>query len=258
MIRALYTAASGLVTGMRQQEVVANNLANVQTPGYKGETSATSAFERIVAWKIGNAPVPVPMQLNRRLGAVGTGAYESLRASDFTDGNVTATTLPLDMSISGPGFFAVQVDGNVQYTRDGHFGLDAQRRIVASDGSPVLDVNRQPIVVSSQNVLVLPDGQVRVDDEPVATLLMVDIDPASAVRARGSRFVLPPGVTPALLNGAEGTVIRQGFLEEANVDMTEAATDLISTQRAFEGSQRVFTTIDETLETAVRDIGRVG
>src|SRR5207253_9973174 len=119
MIRSLYTAASGLETGMRLQEVVAENLANSSTTGYKGDRAAAREFSGVLAQSIGNAPVPVPLLLTRTLGRIGTGSFVQTRRLSLADGAPRATGAPLDVMIQGSGLFAVQgVDGAKQYTRD--------------------------------------------------------------------------------------------------------------------------------------------
>jgi len=255
MIRALYTAASGLLVGLRQQEVVANNLANAETAGYKGETSSITAFGGVLARRVGNAPGPLPLAMNQVLGAVGTGAYQSERKPDFSTGNLKATGRDLDLAISGAGFFAIRAeDGAVQYTRDGHFGRDAADQLVTSEGLPVLDVNGDPILFTGGRIELRPNGEVLVNDEAVATLMLVDFTSEQAVRAGGSRYALagdPDPFDPA-------SSVLQGVLEEANVDMTRTSSQLMSIQRQFEASQHVFTTVNQTLDDAVRDIGRVG
>lgn len=256
MIRALYTAASGLLFGVRQQEVAANNLANAGTTGYKGETAAGSAFAGVLARRVGVEGGPVPSMLDQSLGRVGTGVYQSYRRSDFSTGILRATGEPLDLAIAGPGFFAIQTPNGVQYTRDGHFGRDRENRLVTSEGLPVLGADGQPIVVASDRVRVTSAGEVIVDDTTAGTLRLVTIDPQDAVRAGNSRFSLATGEAAPLEPGA-ATALRQGVLEEANVDVARSATSVMSVSRAFEASQHVFSTVNETLERSANDVGRV-
>src|SRR6186713_16396 len=108
MIRALYTSASAMLFGMRQQEMAAGNLANSGTSGYKAETSAASAFSGVLARRVSTAAAPVPAQMGEVLGTIGTGVYQSVRGNDFSDGAMRNTGLALDAALTGPGFFAVQ------------------------------------------------------------------------------------------------------------------------------------------------------
>lgn len=255
MIRALYTAASGLLVGLRQQEVVANNLANSETAGYKVETSSVTAFGGVLARRVGNASGPVPLPLDEVLGTVGTGVYQTERKPDFATGSMKATGRDLDLAISGSGFFAVRAnDGAVHYTRDGHLGRDASNQLVTSEGLPVLDTDGNPIRFEGDRIVVRPTGEVLIDDQPAGTLLLVDMAPEDAIRAGGNRYSVagtPDPIDPA-------SAVLQGTLEEANVDITRTSTQLMSIQRQYEASQQVFQAVNRTLDAAVRDIGRVG
>ena len=195
MIRGLYTAASGLVLGLRRQEVVADNLANVETPGYKGETSAAASFETVLAHRVGNAPVPVPLTFVQRLGTVGTGAYQDAREVDMGAGTLNTTGRELDLGLAGPGFFAVQTPDGTRYTRDGRFEATGEGILVTGDGDPVLSVEGQPINVAGVQVVIVGSGEVFVDGESRGTLQVVELDPSRIIRARGTQFeiAIPPG-----------------------------------------------------------------
>lgn len=258
MIRGLYTAASGLVLGLRRQEVVADSLANVETPGYKGETSAAAAFERVLARSIGNEPVPIPLTFQRQLGMVGSGAYQDAREVDMGQGTLNATGRPLDLGVAGPGFFVVETPDGTRYTRDGRFEADASGLLVTGDGDPVLNIGGGPISVAGDDVVVLANGEVVVDGETRGTLQIVELDPARIIRARGTQFEIAIGDPPAPASATGETQIRQAMLEEANVEVARMATNMLANQRAFGANQTVFSTSDETLAQAVRDVGRVG
>ncbi len=258
MIRGLYTAASGLILGLRRQEVVADNLANIATPGYKGETSAAAAFESVLARSVGNEPIPIPLTFQRRLGVVGTGAYQDARGVDMSGGTLNASGRMLDLGISGPGFFVVGTPDGPRYTRDGRFEADATGRLVTGDGDPLLGLDGGPISVTGDEVIVLATGEVVVDGETRGTLQTVELDPTRIIRARGTQFEIAIGAAPVASAPSAATQIRQGMLEEANVDIARAATNMLANQRTFGANQTVFSTTDETLAQAVRDVGRVG
>lgn len=275
MIRSLYTAASGLETGMRMQEAVAENLANATTTGYKGERAATREFAGVLARRVGNAPVPVPMQTQTLLGRVGTGAYVDARRVMLDDGTPRNTGRPLDLMIRGQGFFTVQTNEGVRYTRDGHFERSPTNQLVTADGALVLDSTGQPIALDTDNVRI--DDAGRIFRREIIDVIDADGVPAkdvvetlagsfgivtaaadALVRAGASQFTLAPGVVaPATPLGAE-TVLMQGTLEESNIQVAQTATQLMSLSRAFEANQHVFTTINDTLRAAVQDVGRVG
>ena len=258
MIRALYTAASGMLLGMRSQDVAAGNLSNSNTVGYKAESAATSAFEGVLARRVGGAstPAPIPVSLDQPLGRVGTGVYQSERARDARDGTQRATDEPFDVALSGPGFFAVETPEGVQYTRDGNFGRSSDGRLVTVEGYSVLDADGQAINVPAAGVRITAAGEVLAGETPLATLQVVEFDIDGASRAGYTRFVPNDAVTAADLGGA--TSVHQGRLEEANVDLARTATTVISVARAYEASQQVFSTVNATLEQSVTQVGRVG
>lgn len=270
MIRGLYTAGSGLIAGLRQQELVANNIANISTPGYKGESSAMSSFERVLAMRVGNAPLPVPLTFRRQLGVVGTGTYLAQRTSYLAEAGLRLTAAPLDIAIRGDGFFAVQGPAGTLYTRNGHFSVLDGRLVTAdgfavlgSDGQPIAIDGSKPIAVTSQGAIFTIESavndtsgdveQVRIQ---VGELQIVHIPAEVLVRAGDTSFVPAPGNAPVAVG--DETVLVQGALEESNVDITQAATQLTRLSQQFSANQRVFVTLDESLEQAVRDIGRVG
>lgn len=275
MIRSLYTAASGLETNLRMQEAVAENLANATTTGYKGERAASREFAGVLAHRIGNAPVPVPLQTQTRLGRIGTGSFVDARRVTLENGTPRTTDQPLDVMIHGQGFFTVQTEGGVRYTRDGHFQRSPTDQVTTADGALVLDANGDPITLDTDNIRIDEIGQVFrreivdvVDEDGVpakdvietlvATLGVVTVEADQLVRAGASQFTLAPGVEPgAALLGAE-TVMLQGTLEESNVAIADTAAQLMSLSRMYEASQHVFTTINNTLRAAVQDVGRVG
>lgn len=261
MIRALYTAASAMLFGMRQQEVAADNLANTRTPGFKGETSAAGEFSGVLARRINasGGPAPAPAALGGEvLGRIGTGVYQIAKSNDFTEGGMRMTDAPLDFAIGGAGFFMVQTDDGIEYTRDGHFARDRENRLVTSNGLAVLDANGGEILLETDRIRVKGNGEILVGDELVATLGVADLDPDQAIRAGSSRFRLPDGVEATPVELGTNSVVRNGFLEEANVDAARTASSVLSTSRQFEASQKVFTTVDETLQRAVLEIGKVG
>jgi flagellar basal-body rod protein FlgF len=205
---------------------------------------------------------------------VGTGSFVAARRTFFDPGAERTTARPLDMMIRGDGFFVVQGADGVRYTRDGHFGRDVQGRLVTAAGAPVLGADGGEIVIGSDQVridalgrvfeqvlvqVVQPDGSVLTQQDEVlaGTLQVVTVPREALVRAGESRFTLAPGAAavPAVLG--ETAVVVQGALEESNVEVAQVASQLMTLARHFEASQRVFSTIDRTLESAVTEIGRV-
>ncbi|MFN8638338.1 MAG: flagellar hook-basal body complex protein [Dehalococcoidia bacterium] len=257
MIRGLYTAASGLISNLRRQETVSNNLANLNSTGYKEDASADSSFEKVLATKVGNAPVPVPLTFMRRLGTIGTGAYQDDRRPYLRQGTLEQTGEALDVAIVGTGFFAIRTaDGQTEYTRDGHFTTNAQGEVVTAEGRQVLGAGGQPIVVGDADPLVLRNGDVVVGPDVVGTLALYDISPDQLVRAEGSAFTSIG--TPALVTAGSEPRLEQGKLEQSNIELAAETSRLMAASRQFEASQRLFKELSANLEKTVNEVGRVG
>jgi flagellar basal-body rod protein FlgF len=275
MIRGLYNAASGLVSGMRQQEVVAESVANLNTPGFKTERASQLSFVGMLAARVGPGPAPVPLRTTRLLGVAGGGAYLGERLTVLDEGSARATQRPLDTMLRGDGFFTLDTDDGTRYTRDGHFLMDEQGRLTTGRGDLVLGEGGAPITLGDDvaALRIAPDGRVLVrrvptgatidpaappPEELVATLAVVSLPPEGLLRDADSRFLLAPGFAAGTVELGTETVVDQGVLEEANVDVGRLATQLLSYSRSYNASQHVFTTINEGLEQTVREIGRVG
>jgi flagellar basal-body rod protein FlgG len=266
-----------MLLGLRQQDVTAANISNASTVGYKADQSAQMSFGGVLATRTAPSgePVATPGGQKTLIGRVGEGTYIATVRTDISQGPERETGEALDVMLRGQGFFLVQTPQGIRYTRDGHFDRDDDNRLVTADRSPVLDTEGQPIVIDTERVRIKADGAIyrlvpeevtnadgtrsqRLREDLIARLGVVDLDAADLTRAGSSRFSVADGakVTPVDFTTG-GTSILQGVLEEANVNVGQTATRMFSLSRTFEASQRVFSTLNETLERAVRDVGRV-
>lgn len=275
MIRGLYTAASGMLLGLRQQDVVADNMANSSTIGYKAEQSSQVAFGNVLARSVGAGRGPLSLSSDRNIGSFGTGAYVDKTRTFLAQGSDRLTGAPLDAMIRGDGFFAVQMPDGIRYTRDGHLARNDANMLVNAKGHSILDTNGQAITVETDRVRIKSDGGLyrlvpteitnpdgtkgmQNREEFVARLRVVNIAAEDLVRGGDTQFVARGGAAITPIDFTQGaTTVLQGALEEANVAVNETATDMFSLARTFEASQKVFSTISESLESAVKDVGRV-
>ncbi len=247
MIRGLYTAASGMVSTMRQLEVVIHNIANAQTTGFKQERVAGVSFDdQLVYQQAAMAGPP--------LGQLGLAAVAEQPGLDLSQGPLQATGRSLDLALEGPGFFVIQTADGPAYTRDGSFVRDVDGNLVTQDGAPVMGENG-PIQVLDGRLAFGPDGSVLVDDQPVDRLLIVDFEAGVTLRRIGNNLFVPrdPAVQPG---PAAAVTVRQGYVEGSNVDLTGAMTTMLELQRAYEASQRMIQEQDAMTARAVNDIAR--
>jgi len=229
MERGLYIAASGMLSEMVRQDQLANDLANANTPGYKADRVSQHSFADELAL--------VNRKTGAAVGGLGTGVQIATKATDFTPQGLKDTGEPLDLGISGDGFFAVQTGAGVRYTRDGSFAADGRGRLVDQAGNAVLGSDRRPITLNA-------DGSV--DTAKVGVFALRN--PAKAGDGLVTGTVDAAGVTGS---------VRSGALEGAGVDASRTMVDMIASMRAFEAGQRAITTIDDTLRLATGQVGNL-
>lgn len=276
MLRGLYTAASGMLAQAVRLDLETNNLANAATTGYKADQAELLSFPEMLLHRVGGQhgdPEPLhPMGVQVRsrpegldrlpfrqapaVGPLDTGVYVEGVFTSFRQGPLRETGNPLDLALEGPGFFAVETPAGVRYTRAGSFRLDAEGYLSDPAGHRVLGVDG-PIQVGQEGpVAVGQDGAIFVAGALVGELLLVDFaDPNAELRKEGANLFAPQEEAEAL--APEGTRVAQGMLEGSAVNVVEGLVRLIELQRAYESSQRVVRSYDETLDRTVNDLARI-
>ena len=238
MIRGFYTALSGILATVTRQSVVADNIANVNTPGFKGSRSAqsdfgfmlTSSLDGRLVGPLGTATVPVGLKIDRLQGPLET------------------TTLVSDLAIEGDGLFAIATSNGVAYTRGGDFQIDVNGTLTTQRGEPVLDTTGKAIHVPDRATFsVNPDGVVAGTGQRIA---LVAFPASGATRLGDNLYALAGPIAPATGK------IRQGFLERSNVDLATSMTELMVLQRSFSLSSRALSIQEQTIGDA-NDVGRV-
>jgi flagellar basal-body rod protein FlgG len=239
MERGLYIAAGGMLAEQVRQDQIANDLANASTPGYKPDRAAQASFGEMMLQNRGTGQTIGTLSLGVRIDELRT---------DLTQGALRQTGNPLDLALSGDGFLAVQTPQGVRYTRDGQLTMDAQGRLQTTTGFLVLGTDGKPITVGDPNtVSVGADGTVRSGTKKLGQIDVVSL--TGAVKQGDTLFSGKPGAKPA------NTQIEQGYIEGSGVEPARAMVDMIVSLRAYEASQRVLHTIDDTLGRAVTQVG---
>jgi flagellar basal-body rod protein FlgF len=239
-----YAACAGLAAQTQALEVVAHNLANLATTGYRRQEAT---FRSLIAG--GNTVTSNPLNaVVNNFGVLGGSRV------DLEPGSLTPTGNALDLGIVGKGFFAVQSDQGVLYTRDGSFHVDAGGKLVTARGEPVLD-EQGPIVLPSGQVAISSDGTVSVDSNVVTKIRLVEFSPSTSLTSVGSAMYSAPADSE--LAPAQSS-IRQSMLEGSNVSPVQGMVDLITIQRNAEMLQRAMSVFDtEFNQTAVQDLPKV-
>jgi flagellar basal-body rod protein FlgF len=288
MLRGLYTAASGMIAQQRRHDTITNNIANLNTPGFKANNAVNRSFPDMMISALGGANAS-----NSSIGKLSTGVFSEESMMSMTQGDLQETyrsqdlALVSDILVDGAAFdasgkyvtdtgevsykpqafFAVSSpQGEERYTRDGSFKTAQDGTLLTSDGLKVVGANGQPIVVNVpwEEVGVTGDGSLvnAITGLPLAgspQLRIVRVDnPYLLVREGDGRFRYNgDGAGIRQIAANERVSVRQGFLERSNVDASQSAVDIAAALRAYEANQKVIQTYDRSLDKAVNDVGRV-
>src|SRR5665213_2275030 len=270
MLRGIYTAASGLNAEMVEQDVVANNIANANTVGFKKDTAVLEAFPNRLLERIHDRmdqpQSPLPAIVTRTivsppLGFMGQGVEAAQTAIQFTPGSVTRTDQPFDLAIEGKGLFTVQKgDGSIAYTRAGNFTLNSEKDLTTMTGDLVLGLWNKPIHIDDgQHVVIDTGGQVKVDGIEAGTLQMVAYDPAHFDKSGDNLYVRHDdafeGLDAVGKGMPAGVSVMQGYIEQSNVQVVTEMVHMISLMRAYEQNTKAITMQDESLSQLISGVG---
>ena len=259
MINGFYSAAGGMVTQFNRLNVVSNNLANVNTPGFKQDDIVIGDYERLYATKrdilpIENNTKQAAKFVNRNLNKVPVVVEEY---TNYSIGDLQKSSNPLDIALKQKNSFFV-IDSNGQkLTRAGNFNLDKDGYLVTKDGFKVLDINNKPIQIplNAKNITIDKNANIYVDKIKIATLKIVSIDNLKTLKKVGnSMWQFDPN--RATINTTNTTL--QGFIEKSNVNPIKEMTELIDTNRLVEEYQKVMTTfMDDLNQEAINKLASV-
>jgi flagellar basal-body rod protein FlgG len=254
MIRALYTAASGMNAQQTNIDNVAHNLANVNTTGFKKSRVefADLVYQEIKApGTAASASNEVPTGIE-----IGLGTRTVATARNFSAGNLRSTSAPLDLAIEGDGFFQVTLpNGTVGYTRSGSFHLDAQGSIVTAEGYPIdpaitIPSNATSVTISKDGIVSAAiAGQTAA--QQLGTITTSTFANTGGLKPLGDSLFAPTSASGDAITGTPGSdsrgTLQQGFVEDSNVSVVEEMVNMIIGQRAYEANSRVIKAADEML-----------
>jgi flagellar basal-body rod protein FlgG len=245
----------------RRLELLANNLANVNTVGYKKTRPVFSLAP--LSSKPGGGPPPIrPATFGTSVNAAGVerlhlgmGSQVTGVKTDFRVGDLAATGNPLDLALSKPGFFVVQTPKGPRYTRNGSFTLNEESALVTNEGFKVMG-QRGAITLAGKSFQIDSTGKITVDGQGVDSLRVVDFkDADKALRKEFSGlFINVSGKKP---QEPEEIDVRSGFLESSNVNPIASMIEMMEVTRAFEAYTKVIQTMNETTQRASTEVGRL-
>lgn len=243
----LSSAASGMRARMESLEMLANNLANASTGGYKSDREFYNIYVAAEASESaadGTNPMPDQQPLIEK------------HWIDYSQGVLHQTSNPLDAGLDGSGFFAVDGPSGTLYTRNGSFRVNANGVLVNADGYPLRTVEGPAVQLNSQNpIKIQADGTVEQDGQAVGQLAVVDFPDRGAINKQGLNYFV--NVDPNLGPQASTAVIHQGNLEDSNVAAPELAVRLISVMRQFESLQKAVSIATDMNKSAVEEVAKV-
>jgi flagellar basal-body rod protein FlgF len=244
MIQGIYLASMGMTPLADKQDQIANNLANINTTGFKQSGTFMRAYQKYLAD-------------DQHQPFVNSEIKTDETYIDYSAGAMQKSGSPLDLYIQGDGFLTVMTPSGIRYTRNGNLSLDAEGFIVTGDGSKVMGKEGYIKIDKRYSILVSENGEILQEGMSKGSLRISDFKKPYNLLREGSSYLRPPA-----LDGAVGLSsnfsIKQGFLEASNVNTIQNMVSMISAYRNFEADQKALYAQDETLDKAVNQVGKVG
>jgi flagellar basal-body rod protein FlgF len=261
LVRGLYTAASGALVAQSQADTVANNLANVNTNGFKATLLQVQSAPSMDIYRVQTDPgttsgsVVPGVSTAQYVGALGTGASIYDTPSVFAQGSLEQTGNGLDLALAGSnGFFAVQTGNGVRYTRDGQFLRDNNGNLATQDGDAVLGTNGQSINIPQGPFAVGTDGTISQNGQRLGQLQVSQFANLTALRPQGDNYFIDSGAAgPSTATNAS---VQQGFLEKSGTNTVRSMVDLITAERWYEANTKMIQTQDAATQQAVQTLAR--
>jgi flagellar hook protein FlgE len=263
MLRSMFTAITGLTAHQQMLDVTSNNIANVNTTGFK---ASASVFEDALSQTLSGADGATATSGGTNAKQIGLGVRLASTDMNFTEGSSQATGVTSNMMINGDGFFVVNKNGQQLYTRAGAFKLDGAGHLVSPDGALAEDPSGAVLDLSALNGggyvswNIDSAGNINAVDATGATTVLGQVGLATFANPEGlekvgdTQFAATANSGAAQLGaastGSRGS-ISSGYLEMSNVDLSQELTNLIISERGFEANSKVITTSDEVLQTLV-------
>ena len=258
MIRGLYTSALGMMTNMQRMDVVTNNMANVNTTGYKRDHVISHQFSDVLMARINDPGMSSMIRMfnnNGIIGNINPGVFIDDVFTAFTQGPLEQTGNTLDIALSQQGFFVVNYNGEEVYTRDGAFTM-SNGLLLMPNGARVQGQNGD-INLPEGYIVIDEQGQIFVNDEHVDTLRLTNFtrDGLHSLRKMEDNLYRASAFTEGTEIPFEGVTV-QGFLEGSNVNIVHEMVQMITVSRSYETNAKMINVQDGTLQKAVTEIAR--
>lgn len=249
MFKGFYNLTSGVLTHQHNLNVIANNMVNVSTPGFKQERYTATTFDEVMYSRVGNK--------DSQGTEIGEQSY--IRATseiytDFTQGTLEPTGLPLDFAINGDGFFAVQLqNGQTAYTRAGHFSLDEEGYLCYPGYGRVLDPQGETIRIQTDKVHADANGVIYYDEGgALGQLGVYAFEDNGALERNDDGLFTGDGAQTV-----QTSTILNGYVERSNTDPVKQMTEMITYQRSLQSAAQLMKMYDNLMTKAANDVGRL-
>lgn len=268
--KGIYTALSGAIAQSERLDTIANNIANVNTPGFKKDKQV---FEEYLT---ANEKPPSMMNVPRIPASIesfydtqgGDKSFVNAKGTftDYSQGSVKYTGSKLDLAIEGSGFFEIATPQGTRLTRAGNFTLDGEGRVVTKDGYHVLkaapegtDPASRIIRVSGQAPISISErGEIYEGADLLGQMSILNVSDVDHLQKMGGNlYGFKANANPQMVN-VQNPVVKQGFLEMSNVNIVQEMTDMISANRVFESTQKAISAYDSMADKLVNIVGKTG
>lgn len=273
MIRGLYTAGIAMRMRMAEQDVVANNLANANTVGYKGDKTILKSFPEMLLRRFNTdltkGPKGIVIDDAPVIGKISTGLEVNEVATDHSQGQLEFTDNPTDFALFGKGYFTIETPQGERYTRNGEFHLDKDGYLVTNQGYRVLGENGY-IQINEANYAVRKDGTIVYNVQytgkganryqtvrELDKFKIRDFKFERGLKKIGENLYAETELSGKPEKVVAGLEVKQRFIERPNFNIVKQMVDMINLQRAYEASQKVVRTEDDLLGVAINDVGRI-
>lgn len=262
-IKGIYTAVSGSMAQNLRLETTANNLANINTPGFKKDAQVFREYltdEEKLPEVIQVPKVPASIESFYDMQGIDKSYVDTSGTySDFTQGGLKQTGNVMDFAIDGNGFFEVATPKGVRFTRNGSFSIDGQGQLVTKQGWPVLKKAEAGVAIDQRTIKVpisgsfsiTDQGEIFIDGDQNGQISLIELNDRKALNKEGSSvFGIKPNMNPQL-NSVTNPHLKQGFIEQSNVNIVQEMTDMISATRLFESNQKAIQAFDSMADKLV-------
>lgn len=249
MFKGFYNLTSGMLTQGRNLDVVANNMTNVSTSGYKADRYVASTFKDVLISRVGNKDKSNPQEIGRSSYLLASSEV----ATDYTQGALEMTGMPLDFAIEGDGFFGVQTANGIAYSRGGNFSLDNEGYLYLPGQGRVLGQNGQPVLLQTDKITADNSGRIYGEGGNLLGQLGVFTFANTDALARNEQGLFTGNGAGVAANAK----VHWKMQERSNVELVQQMTQMMTSQRALQSAAQVSKMYDQLISKVTNEIGRL-